>query len=55
MRTHWKGLAVIAAAGLCATAALAAAAPATAATAPSVVINEVESSAPNGGPATGSS
>lgn len=44
--------AAIAAVGLCAIAALTAAAPATAATAadPSVVINEVESSAPNGGP-----
>ncbi|MGO4592504.1 lamin tail domain-containing protein [Leifsonia sp. 2TAF2] len=57
----WAALAAV---GLCATAALAAAVPATAATAdaaaataavtaaadPSIVINEVESSAPNGGP-----
>ncbi|MFP3466543.1 lamin tail domain-containing protein [Leifsonia sp. SIMBA_070] len=50
MRTHWRGLAAVAAAGLCALAGLAATAPATAVVAPSVVINEVESSAPNGGP-----
>ncbi|MBW8872112.1 MAG: lamin tail domain-containing protein, partial [Leifsonia sp.] len=57
----WAALAAV---GLCATAALAAAVPATAATAdaatasaavtaaadPSIVINEVESSPPNGGP-----